>query len=206
MNKRMKTSEPKKMGELATLGILVATGWLTGCKAPPPSTAANAPKPVRVAEVAMTNVNFYLDSFGTLEAKRMVDLIPQVTGTVRAVLYQEGNRVTKDQVMYELDDRDYRENMVKAKAAFESSGASLRLAEDRLRRNEQLADKKMVSADTLESLKNSVAQARDSLTAAQAAVRQAELQIEYCTVRAPTESPGARSWIRGTLRSKARLG
>jgi len=164
---------------------LLAVLNLNGCKAKKEVILPNQLKSVNISTVAQTNVSFFLTGFGTVEPQRTVDLLPQVSGNIKAVHFQEGSVVTSGQLMFEIDDRDYRENLIKAKSAVDTANASFRLAEDRLKRNEQLADKKMISADTLESLRNAVQQARDNVASFQAAVRQAELQIEYCAIRSP---------------------
>jgi multidrug efflux system membrane fusion protein len=152
-------------------------------------------KPVNVSKVIVTNVSFYIESFGTIEAQRTVDIVPQVTAVVKSVNFVEGSFLKSGQTMYEMDERDFRENLVKARSAAENNVAALRLAEDRLRRNEQLAEKQMISADTLETLKNGVSSAKQNVASAEAAVRQAELQLEYCVIRAPMDGVVGKSMV-----------
>ena len=172
-------------GRIALHLVVLPLFMIIGCKKKQEATTAEEIRPVHVAPVIQTNVDFVIPAFGIIEPRTIVDITPQVTAIVKSITYKEGSLLKKGAVMYELDDRDIKENLVKAHAAAETSQAALRLADERLKRNERLAERKLISADALETLRNTVAESRESLSSAQAAVRQAELQLEYCTVRAP---------------------
>lgn len=184
----------------ASISLLAALILFAGCKKKANTTAETKSTPVSVFNVAITNVDILLPAFGLIQAKYSVDITPQVSAVVQTISFKEGTILKKGEIMYQLDDRDYRENLVKAKSAAENSVTALRLAEDRFKRNEQLAERKLISTDALESLRNSVEQSRQNVSAAQAAVRQAELQLEFCTVRAPLTGVVGRSLVDpGTL-------
>ena len=140
-----------------------------------------------------------LDATGYVTARREATVSAQITGTLTAVLIEEGDHVTEGQVLGRLDDTAQRAALAQAQAQLHSAQALLvqdqaQLAQSRrdMKRDEDLVARKLVSEQAVEQARTQVdGQAaqlesqRKQIELAAAAVRSAQVQLDYCTVRAP---------------------
>jgi len=140
-----------------------------------------------------------LDATGYVTARRQATVSAQITGTLTEVLIEEGDRVKSGQVLGHLDDTAQRASLQQAQAQFHSAQALLVQYEAQLaqsardvRRAEDLVERKLVSQQAVEQartlVETSTAQVqaqRRQIELAQANVRSAQVQLDYCTVRAP---------------------
>jgi RND family efflux transporter MFP subunit len=140
-----------------------------------------------------------LDATGYVTARREATVSAQITGTVAAVLIEEGDHVTKGQVIGRLEDTAQRAALAQAQAQWHSAEAVLRQYQAQLaqserdvKRAEEMVKRNLVSEQAVEQARTQVeaqtaqlqAQRRQiELTAA--SVRSAQVQLDYCTVRAP---------------------
>ena len=97
--------------------------WGTGCtrrQAPPPLP----PPTVSVSRPIEKSITDFADFTGRTDAPFSTDIRPRVTGYLVAMPFREG-RVTKDQVLFEIDERPYKAALDSAKAAVEVAKAAL---------------------------------------------------------------------------------
>ncbi len=93
------------------LGSVFAIGLTAGCgkKAAGPAPAAGGFKqPVEVINIARRDLVESLSLVGSLAANETAQLRAEISGQVRSVQFQEGERVTKDQVLVNIDDAELR--------------------------------------------------------------------------------------------------
>ena len=140
-----------------------------------------------------------LDATGYVTARREATVSAQITGTVTAVLIEEGDRVKDGQVLGRLDDTAQRAALAQAQAALESAQAlltqyqvQLAQSERDVKRDEDLVTRNLVSTQAVEQARAQVdgqsAQVlgqRRQINLAEANLRSAQVQLDYCTVRAP---------------------
>src|SRR6056297_1067741 len=170
---------------LTTLGACLALGViLTGCEQEP---APPAPPPVGVGvyEIEPVDINQEWRLSARTEALDSVDVQARVQAEVTGVLFDRGTRVETGQVLFQLDDQTQREQFRQAQAQVESSRSSLQLAERNLARGLEVADQGFLSAADIDKLKNAERQAVSALESAQAALVQAQQNLDYTTIRAP---------------------
>jgi HlyD family secretion protein len=162
---------------------------------------APAPIPVRVARVEVGTVEQTATNSraGTVKARRRAKLSPQLGGRVVALNKRKGDRVTKGEVLLELDSTVQRARLALAMREREVARAersrSCLVAERAVRerdRNKRLAAQGIVSTDLLDQMDSearSAAAACEAATAnearAGAAVDVARRELEYTVVRAP---------------------
>jgi len=140
-----------------------------------------------------------LDATGYVTARRQATVSAQITGTVAAVLIEEGDHVKEGQVIGRLDDTAQRAALAQAQAQVHSAQALLVQAQALLaqnqrdvKRDEDLVKRKLVSEQAVELARTQV-ETQTALVEAQhkqidlaeANVRSAQVQLDYCTVRAP---------------------
>lgn len=112
----------------------------------------------------------------------VVKVSSDVPGLVTRVLVRENDRVTKGQVLFEVDTPRYRLALAQAQAAVASAQATAADAHSQLRRARMLGD--LVSAEEREALEAKAETASASLEAARVAVNVARLNLERTLVRA----------------------
>jgi RND family efflux transporter MFP subunit len=140
-----------------------------------------------------------LQATGYVTARRSATVSAQITGTLTEVLIEEGDRVEKDQVLARLESSAWRAGLEQAQAGTRAAQAMLvqyqaQLAQNRrdLQRAEDLVARKLASVQSVELARTQVeSQAagvvaqRRQVEVAQANVQAAQVQLDYCTVRAP---------------------
>ena len=140
-----------------------------------------------------------LDATGYVTARREATVSAQITGTLTEVLIEEGDHVKAGQVLGRLDDTAQRAALAQAQAQVNSaqallvqSQANLNQSERDVQRAEDLVKRNLVSEQAVEQARTQVAaqgaqalSQRKLIDLAQANLRSAQVQLDYCTVRAP---------------------
>ena len=178
--------------------VLVALGvaaWFmfAGPAALPVRTAVAQPMTGAAASASV------LDATGYVTARRSATVSAQMTGTLTELHIEEGDRVEAGQVLARLDDSAQKASLAQAQAQFNAANAQLaqgeaQLAQSRrdLQRMQDMVGRKLVSQQALEQARTQVetqtAQTQwqhRQIELAQAAVKSAQVQLDYCTVHAP---------------------
>ena len=176
--------------------ILLAGAALaaSGCK----NGEAQAPfqmpaPPVTVARAVAHDVPVYLDEIGKSGAFETVTVTPQVPGRITERLFQDGAQLKKGQPLFTVDPRPYQAQFDAAEAQLAQSRAALDLANTQLKMYASIADTRAVSQLDFETKKNTVALDQAQVQAAEAAVENAKLNLEYCHITSPIDGrAGAR--------------
>jgi len=162
-------------------------------------------KPVAVQTVTVrangqgASADAVLQATGYVTARRAATVSAQITGTLTEVLIDEGFKVKKGQVLARLEDSALKAGLAAADAQVRSSQATvgqlraqLAQAEADARRQAELAASGMTTRQAQEQTATAVktvgAQleaAQRQSEAAQAQARQARVNFDYATVRAP---------------------
>mgnify|MGYP003591798418 FL=1 len=126
-----------------------------------------------------------LDASGYVTARRQATVSSKVTGKVREVLIEEGQKVEADQVVAYLDDTEAKTDeglalarLNAAKTALGEIRATLADAERELVRQQDMAARKLSSQQALDAARTQVDALRARLTNAQAQIPVAERQLE----------------------------
>jgi multidrug efflux system membrane fusion protein len=109
----------------------------------------------------------------------------QVGGILRRVAFKEGDEVKRGQVLFELDPRPYRAALDQALANLARDRAQATNAAQDASRYQTLAEKQYVTAQQYEEVRTNAAATQATLSGSQAAVDQAQLNLQYATIRAP---------------------
>ena len=172
-------------------GALLAA---SGCK----SSSAQAPfqmppPPVTGIRAVAHDVPVYLDEIGKNGAFEAVTVTPQISGRITERLFDDGAQLKKDQPLFTIDPRPYQAQLDAAAAQLAQSRAALDLANTQLKMYASIADTRAVSQLDFETKKNTVALDEAQVQAAEAAVENARLNLEYCHIRSPIDGrAGAR--------------
>lgn len=120
-----------------------------------------------------------------VEAINATDVIPQVSGYIDQVLFQDGSFVTEGEVLFVIDQKRYQAAVSSAQAALDKANASLKQIQSDYHRELALYKDKMLSQADLELAESNLANAKANVKAAQAALDLAKLDLEYTEVKSP---------------------
>jgi HlyD family secretion protein len=118
---------------------------------------------------------------------RNISVGTPVSGVIKNLYVKVGDKVAKDALLFQIDDRDLQANLLVQKANLEVSKANLKRLEDQLERLKSVHDSRAVTADDVKTRQNDVAIALAQYKAAESQIKQSEILIERLNVRAPKE-------------------
>ena len=148
-----------------------------GQQPPPPQAGVLVVKPQTV--VVTENLP------ARLEASREAVIQPQVSGIVQKRLFEEGSLVRTGQQLYQIDDAVYQANLQSARAQLSLAQANKALAQSTANRYAPLVKEKAVSRQTYDQALTEVKVASANILVAEAAIKQAEINVQYAKVLAP---------------------
>lgn len=142
--------------------------------------------------IAIVSIYFVIEHLRWVETDNAqlqahsVMIAPKISGFITKVYVEEGQRVGKGQVLAEIDPRDYQNALAITKGQLGSAEARLREAESNFKRLKDLFNSGAISHQQYDSaLKNyNESRARDEAIKAQ--VEQAELNLVYTKITAPS--------------------
>jgi len=143
--------------------------------------------PVSIAPVAQEMVPLRLQAIGNVEAYATVSLRARVDGQIVEAGFKEGQQVRKGQMLFKIDPRPYEAALRQAEANALRDAAARDQARSQERRYQELLEKNFVSREAYAQIRTNAATAEATAGASQAALDNAKLNIEYCTVLAPLE-------------------
>jgi multidrug efflux system membrane fusion protein len=169
---------------LALLGwrIIGAIGGKAG-RAGPPIEAV----PVAVAPVTRESVPEELRAFGNAEAAATVSIRSQITGVITVVNIEEGQDVKQGDLLFAIDSRPLAAALKEAEANLSKDKAQYENAEKGRVRQEELLKKGFASQDDFDKAKAEAEALAASMRASEAAIENARVQLEYCSIRAPID-------------------
>lgn len=148
--------------------------------------AAAPPPPVaEVITLAPQSVRIWTNFSGRLSAVDTAEIKPLVGGELQQVLFDDGQVVEKNELLFVIDPRPYQAALRRAEAQLVSAKSRAKLAKDELERSERLVKNKLVSESVFDAARNEYQVASAAINEAESAVSQAKLNLDYCYIRAP---------------------
>jgi multidrug efflux system membrane fusion protein len=165
--------------------------------------AAALPTPapmVTVSQPLRREVDTRVGFLGQFSAIDRVELRAQVGGTLTEIHFKDGQIVHKGDLLFVIDPRPYEIRLEQAKAALQTAAAKVALANNQLSRAQSLKHNEFATQETVDQRTSDQDASQAAVADAKARVRDAELDLEYCRVRAPfTGRIGARQVSIGSL-------
>ena len=167
------------------LGLALIFAGLAACNKKPEANFERPPAPVTVARAVARDVPVYIDAVGKTVAREVVSVQPQVSGRITQIHFTDGANVKIGDLLFTIDPRPYQAQLNQAEANVAQAEAALSLAKVNFARVEKVSDPRAVSRQDFDARKSAVESAEATLKQNRAAVENARLNLEYCTIRSP---------------------
>jgi membrane fusion protein (multidrug efflux system) len=164
--------------------LAVGTVLFSGCNEKK-EAAATPPPPVIVAAVEPRNVPIVDEWIGRLDGSDNVDVRARVQGYVQEIAYNEGTVVNEGDVLLRLDARPYEAELAQAQAKLAEAQANQEKTDQEEQRQTDLFNKKVTSDRDYRNAVQANSAAKATVDASHAAVDQAQLNLEYATIKSP---------------------
>ena len=150
-----------------------------------PQKTANAPPAVQVTlgTAEQTDFPIYLNGLGTVQGLNTVVVRSRVDGQVDKIAFTEGQIVKQGDILAQIDPRPYQAAFDQAKAKKAQDSANLANANLDLQRYTKLGD--FATRQQTDTQRSTVAQVTAQISSDDAAISNAQTQLDYATVRAP---------------------
>ncbi len=180
-----------------TRGVMIVAALLLGLlywwhlRAVQRAAAAKpkAPQGIAVdsAPATRADVPLYAEGLGSVQAFYTVTITPRVDGQLMKVGFVEGQTVKKGDLLAQIDPRPYQAALDQAVATRDKDQAQLENAKRDLERYEMLAPQDLASKQTVDTQRALVTQTAAQIKSDQAAVDNAQTQLDYTTITSPID-------------------
>lgn len=160
------------------LGLLLGLSVLFGA-------SARAAEPLAVAAVQYREVEQTYSVDGVVEATRQSTVSAQISGRVKGIFFDVGDRVSKGQVILKIDESEANQALAGSRAQLSQAQAALQNARLNYERSKQLFEQKFISQAALDKAKSDYEMAKAQADASEAGAQQSALAQSYTSVVAP---------------------
>src|SRR4030081_318362 len=176
---------------IAALAAVGYFGWQRS-RGPDPAAKADAQKsaastrpavPVTIAPVVKADFPVYLNSLGTVQGFNTVVVRTRVDGQIDKIAFKEGQLVNQGDLLVEIDPRPFQAVLDQAKAKKAQDEANLANANLDLQRYTKLGE--FATRQQTDTQRSTVAQLTAQIAADDAAIFNAQTQLDYTAVKAP---------------------
>jgi multidrug efflux system membrane fusion protein len=168
--------------------IMLLFGILTSCEnREEKGVASDDEIPVQAIEPTISDVFLNLELIGTLKAMTTVDLYPQVSGHLLAVLVQEGEWVKTGTPLFKIDPQSYTLKMKEAEAQITIDKAALAAIQRKLNRLSRLNDKDLIAESEWDKHHTEAAKIAGQVDLDSARMEMIALTLSQCTITAPID-------------------
>jgi RND family efflux transporter MFP subunit len=174
------------MSRIVLLGSLVLiANVLASCDNSRTSNSGPPPPTVTVSHPLQKSITEWDEYTGRFTALETVEIRARVSGFIDSVRFQEGQIVKKDDLLFVIDQRPYKIAVEQAKADIERAEAKLDIATQDVQRATPLISSRTLTEREFDTRKSTQRDAAGQLASANAALKQAALNLEWTEVRAP---------------------
>lgn len=169
------------MKKQSFLLLMAVAALLAGCVKEPEAQHTS----YETLTLARETVTAPMTWSAAVRGKGDVSIVSRCTGTLDVIRVKDGQSVKKGEVLFQIDNRSAVNALVHAKADLQTAIANRENANLEAESNKELAEKGIISGYLLRKSLNTLQSAEAQVAQARAAVRDAELRLDYCTIKSP---------------------
>lgn len=173
------------MRRITSIFSLFAVLILGSCQNSETGSSSTKETLYETLEISLSQRTLTTGYSATISGVQTVEVRPQVSGMIVDILIEEGESVTKDQVLFVIDQTPYKAAYQIAAANVKSAEAALSTAQLILESNQKLFEQDVISEFDLMTAKNNLIEAEARLALSQAEVENAKNNLSYTEVRSP---------------------
>ena len=140
---------------------------------------------VTVSKPEVRGVTDFLEFTGTARPIEEIDIRARVEGFLETVHFEDGDFVTRGQLLFTIDPRPFKAAVEQARGRLAKHRAQLERAEKEYQRNLSLFKQRAASEANVVKWKSDMEESRGTVISSKAALDNALLNLSYCTIRAP---------------------
>jgi membrane fusion protein (multidrug efflux system) len=159
---------------------------LSGCKRAAAPVAPPLPEVV-VTDVVQRNVPVYSESVGTTEGFVNADIYPKITGYLLKQNYSDGDRVRAGQLLFQIDDREYKAGLDQALGDLGQKQADYKKNRQDLDKYTPLYEQQVISKQEFDHVSQTTRASAAAVAAAEAAVETAKLNEQWTQATSPID-------------------
>lgn len=171
---------------LPVLAIITAI-YVTGCSSKAQTTQDEATDTLQLPVLTLSTRDTVIQKpyVANIQALKNIDIRSRVRGFLEKVFIDEGASVQKGQLLFKLNDQEFKVNLTKAKAALSNAVADAKATALEVDRVKMLVDKKVISKSELEVAESKLSADKATIEEARSMVQSAEDQLAYTYIHAP---------------------
>jgi membrane fusion protein, multidrug efflux system len=167
---------------LAPLAVIVLAA---GCVQTSAQPGPPPPPQVTVASVIERDVTEWDEFTGRLQAVDSVEVRPRVSGLIAALRFQEGAIVRRGDLLFEIDPRPFQADVDRLRAELNRTRATGQRAASELQTAERLRAENAIAKEEHDRRAAFAQESTAQSAAVEAALRAAELNLEFTKVTSP---------------------
>jgi membrane fusion protein (multidrug efflux system) len=144
-------------------------------------------KDYSVLTMVPKSVTVHQDFPATIQGQRVIEIRPMINGYLKEIYINEGDHVKKGQLLFRIDNPQYDQEVLTAKASINSAVANVNSAKIEIDKVKPLVEKQIVSDFRLQSAELTLKTKDAALEQAKVALANAETNLSYTTLRSPQD-------------------
>jgi len=151
------------------------------------SQAAKIVKDYSVLTMVPKTVTVHQDFPATIQGQRVIEIRPMINGYLQEIYVNEGDHVKKGQLLFRINNPQYEQEVLTAKASINSAVANVNSAKMEVDKVRPLVEKQIVSNFRLQSAELILQTKEASLEQAKVALANAQTNQNYTILKSPQE-------------------
>jgi multidrug efflux system membrane fusion protein len=147
--------------------------------------AGPPPPPVTATEPTKRTIFDFDEYVGRFVAVNLVEMRARVSGYLEGVHFKDGQLVKQGDLLFSIDKRPFENAAAQAGATLTQAKSNLSFTEADFTRGQQLVKEKTITDQTFEQRSQAYRNAQAQVAGAEAALRSAQLDLEFTELRAP---------------------
>src|SRR5690349_18137193 len=177
------------------LAALLCAAAIAACTRTSAQQGPPPPPQVTVAPVLERDVTEWDEFTGRLQAVDAVDIRPRVSGYVSALRFSEGAMVHRGDVLFQIDPRPFQIEVDRLRAELARAQATVERANSELSRADRLRSENAMSSEEHDRRASVAQESAAQVAAVEAALRAAELNLEFTRVTSPIDGRASRAIV-----------
>jgi multidrug efflux system membrane fusion protein len=189
------------LGLLCVAALMLSAAAISGCnRASGQAGFAMPPPVVTTAPVTIADVPVYLDEIGRTSATESVNIVPQVSGQIKQILFKDGEYLKSGEQLYLIEQTPFQATLDQAQATLLQTQAQLENATTNYQRVASELPSRAVSKQDYDNARAQMDVAAANVKAAEAQIESARWNLNNCKIYCPIDGQsGQRLVDRGNI-------